>query len=90
MNKQEKQYRQWVASAISKARKSSTGKVAYIAVSPRLNQDLAFSYTQWAMAEGWLHSDGMHVYETRRTLNWPISEILHDINKGKYQEDNVR
>lgn len=84
MTKQEKQYRQWIVSAISKARKSPSGKVPYMSVSPRMSEALAFTYMQWAKADGWLFSDGQYVYETRRTQACPISEILHNLNKGKY------
>lgn len=87
MTKQEKQYRQWIVSAISKARKSPTEKVPYMSVSPRMNENLAFTYMQWAKSEGWLFSDGQNVYETRRTQACPISEILHDLNKGKYSNE---
>lgn len=81
MTKQQKQYRLWVATAIQKARKAAAGKVSYVNVSPRLNTDTAWSFTQWAMAAGWLHADGVYVYETRRTTGWTITDILHELNK---------
>lgn len=73
----------WIATAIQKARKSATGKVPYTQVSPRLNPYTAWSYAQWAMAAGWLHTDGQNVYETRIHSAEAITDILHELNNYK-------
>lgn len=60
-SKQHKQYRMWIAAAIQKARKDPSGKVSHVDISPRLDPSTAFSFMQWAVAEGWLHTDGHRV-----------------------------
>lgn len=86
MTKIDRQYRIWIAAAIQKARKSASGKVAYTQVSPKLNPYTAWSYTQWAVAAGWLHTDGQNVYETRVHQYEAITDILHELNNHKQDE----
>lgn len=80
-SKLHKQYHMWIAAAIQKARKDPIGKVSHVDISPRLDPSTAFSFMQWAVAEGWLHTDGHRVYEQRKTSGLSMSEILHDLNK---------
>lgn len=81
-SKLQRQYRMWIAAAIQKARKDPSGKVSHVNVSPRLDPSTAFSFMQWAVADGWLHTDGHRVYEQRKTSGLPMSEILHELNKS--------